>query len=115
MGVSRPKLYRLFQPDGGVMKLVQRTRLVRIRNMLADPARPRTRIADLAWRYGFASDKHFSQSFKAEFGHSPRETIEQSPRRSDEASLAPVAAAPRRALADPTFSEWIVKGNRRAA
>ncbi|CAB3966179.1 AraC family transcriptional regulator [Burkholderia aenigmatica] len=115
IGVSRPKLYRLFQPDGGVMKLVQRTRLVRIRNRLADPTRPRARISDLAWRYGFASDKHFSRSFKAEFGHSPRETIEQPPRHSDEASLAPVAAAPRRGPADATFSDWIVKGNRRAA
>ncbi|VWC55384.1 AraC family transcriptional regulator [Burkholderia lata] len=97
------------------MRLVQRTRLLCIRNMLADPTRPRTRIADLAWRYGFASDKHFSRSFKAEFGHSPRETIEQSPRHRGDASLAPVPAAPRRERADATFSDWIVKGNRRAA
>jgi AraC-like DNA-binding protein len=77
VGISRSKLYQLFAPLGGVMRVVQRQRLARIRAILADPARPRMRIAEIAWCHGFVSEKHFSRVFKAEFGHTPRETLER--------------------------------------
>jgi len=75
IAISRPRLYRLFEPDGGVMRWVQRRRLALIRNLLADPTREKLRISEVAWRYGFASDAHLSRSFKKEFGFSPRETL----------------------------------------
>ncbi len=80
VGISRSKLYQLFAPSGGVMRVVQRERLLRIREILADPARPKMRIAEIAWCHGFVSEKHFSRVFKAEFGHTPRETLERAQR-----------------------------------
>ncbi|WP_052119871.1 helix-turn-helix domain-containing protein [Inquilinus limosus] len=73
VGISRSKLYRLFEPTGGVMRLIQRKRLRRARQALANPLEPRARIGDVAWRHGFANEKHFSRLFKTEFGHSPSE------------------------------------------
>lgn len=35
------------------------------------------RYADIAWRHGFTDEKYFYRIFKAEFGHTPRETVEQ--------------------------------------
>ncbi|WP_323120272.1 helix-turn-helix domain-containing protein [Burkholderia alba] len=75
VGISRSKLYQLFEPSGGVMRVVQRQRLKRIRDILSDPSRPKMRIAEIAWCHGFVSEKHFSRVYKAEFGHTPRDTV----------------------------------------
>ncbi|WP_196485539.1 helix-turn-helix domain-containing protein [Burkholderia cepacia] len=108
VGLSRPRLYRLFEPDGGVMRWVQKRRLTLIRNLLADPARERIRIADVAWRYGFVSDTHLSRSFKKAFGFSPRETLAQVLLPADRSRLK--GASSRSGLV--TFSDWIA-GDRR--
>ncbi|VWC97083.1 helix-turn-helix domain-containing protein [Burkholderia contaminans] len=105
VGISRPRLYRFFDEDGGVMRVIQRKRLMRVRSILADPSRPKVRIADLAWRYGFLSDKHFSRIFKAEFGHSPRETMENELLQIDGLSRR----QPRHAQEQSTFSDWIAQ------
>ncbi|MBN3792048.1 AraC family transcriptional regulator [Burkholderia sp. Ac-20353] len=110
IGISRAKLYRLFEPAGGVMKLIQRKRLVHIRSILADPTRPKARIADIAWRHGFASDKHFSRSFKAEFGFSPRETIRQAFHQDDSRRLD----RPQPGSDQVKFSDWATRGARSA-
>lgn len=76
VGLSRAKLYQLFEGSGGVMRQIQRKRLRRAYQMLADPNRPQSHIAEVAWRHGFANEKYFFRLFKAEFGHTPRETLE---------------------------------------
>lgn len=77
VGISRAKLYQLFEGSGGVMRQIQRKRLQRIYHVLADLGRPRTRIAEIAWSHGFTDEKHFYRLFKAEFGHTPGETLER--------------------------------------
>jgi AraC-like DNA-binding protein len=76
VGLSRAKLYQLFEGSGGVMRQIQRKRLRRAYQMLADPNRPQPHIAEVAWRHGFSNEKYFFRLFKAEFGHTPGETLE---------------------------------------
>jgi AraC-like DNA-binding protein len=76
IGISRAKLYQLFEGSGGVMRQIQRKRLRRVYRVLADANRPKTRVAEIAWSHGFADEKHFYRLFKAEFGHTPSETLE---------------------------------------
>jgi AraC-like DNA-binding protein len=73
MAISRAKLYRLFEPSGGVAREIQRKRLLRARMRLLDPAAPRMRISEIAWEHGFVSESHFSRVFNKTFGCSPRE------------------------------------------
>ncbi|WP_322013125.1 helix-turn-helix domain-containing protein [Paraburkholderia sp. J12] len=76
IGVSRAKLYQLFEGEGGVMRLIQRKRLRRAYRVLSDPNRVPVRIKEIAWHHGFQDEKHFYRLFKTEFGHTPSETVE---------------------------------------
>jgi AraC-like DNA-binding protein len=75
IGLSRAKLYQLFEGSGGVMRQIQRKRLRRVYRLLANPNRAGARIAEIAWRHGFSNEKYFYRLFKAEFGHTPNETV----------------------------------------
>jgi AraC-like DNA-binding protein len=77
VGLSRARLYQLFEGDGGVMRQIKRKRLRRAYHMLADPMQSRIRVAELAWEHGFVDVKYFHRSFKAEFGHTPKETLQR--------------------------------------
>jgi AraC-like DNA-binding protein len=70
LGVSRSRLYRLFEPHGGVAQYIQSRRLEKIRAALLDPQDGR-RISDLAYTYGFVSAAHFSRCFRRQFGYAP--------------------------------------------
>jgi AraC-like DNA-binding protein len=70
LGVSRSRLYRLFEPHGGVAQYIQSRRLEKIRAALLDPQDGR-RISDLAYTYGFVSAAHFSRCFRRHFGYAP--------------------------------------------
>jgi AraC-like DNA-binding protein len=76
VGLSRAKLYQLFEGNGGVMRQIQRRRLRRAYQTLADPTRPHPHIAEIAWGHGFSNEKYFHRLFKTEFGHTPSETLE---------------------------------------
>ncbi len=75
IGISRSKLYRLFEESGGIARQIQRKRLLKIRSILEDPFAPRARIAEVAWRHGFTNEKRFSRAYKTEFGHTPSEAV----------------------------------------
>ncbi|MHC2086968.1 helix-turn-helix domain-containing protein [Methylobacterium sp.] len=71
MRVSRATLYRLFEPEGGVMHFVQGERLKAMRDALADPMETRT-LARLAEVFGFSSASQLSRSFRNRFGAPPQ-------------------------------------------
>ncbi|HYG85054.1 MAG TPA: helix-turn-helix domain-containing protein [Azospirillum sp.] len=71
-GVSRPTLYRLFEPMGGVAAYVLQRRLSRAVADLMNP-NERRRIVDIAHRWGFSSETAFSRAFRSAFGLSPRD------------------------------------------
>jgi AraC-like DNA-binding protein len=72
LGVSRSRLYRLFEPHGGVARYLQRQRMLAAHAVLADRADARS-IAQIAESFGFSDASGFSRGFKNEFGYSPSE------------------------------------------
>jgi AraC-like DNA-binding protein len=71
-GMSRATLYRLFEEEGGFATYVRERRLRRCRQMLADPARRRMSIAEIAAAHGFADAANFTRAFRRSIGLSPR-------------------------------------------
>ncbi|MFC0397181.1 AraC family transcriptional regulator [Paraburkholderia rhizosphaerae] len=103
IGISRSRLYRLFEPAGGVMRTVQNKRLLRARSALDSPVSHRSRVSDVAWRHGFVNEKHFSRLFKAKFGCTPGEMAAQS--RDNATARARGSSVP--AVGHSTFSAWM--------
>lgn len=71
LAVSRTRLYRLFEPVGGVNRYIQHRRLLDAHSALANPNEQR-RILEIAEQRCFDS-ADFSRAFKREFGYSPSE------------------------------------------
>jgi len=72
-GLSRATLYRRFEPLGGVTAYIQERRLRQAFRVLTGRAQAERRVADLAYRHGFASPAAFAKSFKQLFGMTPTE------------------------------------------
>ncbi|MEX6508124.1 helix-turn-helix domain-containing protein [Jiella sp. M17.18] len=72
IGVSRSSLYRLFEEAGGVATVIRESRLKAAARDLLQPD-PSLRIGDLAHRFCFSSDAHFSRTFRDAFGCTPSE------------------------------------------
>jgi AraC-like DNA-binding protein len=77
-GLSRAKLYRLFEDIGGVSNYIRRRRLAAASLYLASPAHKAWRISQIAFACGFSSEENFSRNFKTQFGLTPRDAREQS-------------------------------------
>ncbi|MGQ2903544.1 MAG: helix-turn-helix domain-containing protein [Neoaquamicrobium sediminum] len=71
-GISRRKLYYLFEPSGGLAGYIQGKRLHLVRAALSDPGQRRETVADIATRHGFLHYRSFSRAFERQFGISPR-------------------------------------------
>ncbi|MEU1879847.1 helix-turn-helix domain-containing protein [Streptosporangium sp. NPDC020072] len=70
--ISVRHLYHLFEEQGlTVAAWIRRCRLERCRHDLADPAQRSLPIHAIAARWGFASNAHFSRTFRAAYGLSP--------------------------------------------
>ena len=76
VGISRSQLYRLFSESGGVASHIRRLRLMKAKTEILSDRSSNARIADIAYRYGFASNAHFSRAFRQQFGHTPRESLD---------------------------------------
>jgi len=70
--VSRSRLYRLFEPTGGIYSYIRRHRLLQARDALANNTDMRS-IGEIAEQWGFVDPSAFSRAFKHEFGISPKE------------------------------------------
>lgn len=71
LAISRTRLYRLFEPVGGVNRYIQHRRLLDAHSALSNPNEER-RILEIAEQRCFDS-ADFSRAFKREFGYSPSE------------------------------------------
>ncbi len=70
-GVSVRTVNRVFNASGQTVgEVIRVRRLARAREELAESSRP---VSVIAHRWGFADPSHFTRSFKARYGSSPRE------------------------------------------
>jgi AraC-like DNA-binding protein len=72
VAMSRSALYRLLEPQGGVVRFIQRARLTAARDILRDPVGGAS-ISSIAEDFCFSSPGAFSRAFRLEFGCSPRD------------------------------------------
>nr|WP_223217331.1 helix-turn-helix domain-containing protein [Rhizobium cauense] len=72
LGISRTRLYHLFEPFGGVMHYIQHRRLLSAYAALTDP-NDRRLIFQIAEERGFSDGAEFGRAFKRAFGYSPSE------------------------------------------
>jgi AraC-like DNA-binding protein len=72
--LSRARLYRMFEPLGGVKSYIQQRRLMRAHQAISDPAFFHESITTLAERYGFMDKSAFSRAYRALYGVSPSES-----------------------------------------
>lgn len=70
IGVSRSRLYRIFEPIGGISSYVRRERLRKTRDALENSS-DRRPIFTIAEQWGFWDPSTYSRMFKKEFGVSP--------------------------------------------
>ncbi|RYE57837.1 MAG: AraC family transcriptional regulator [Rhizobiaceae bacterium] len=70
LGVSRSRLYRLFEASGGIVHYIQKRRLLAAHKVLADPSSGR-RIFEVAEDFCFNDAAEFSRAFRREFAYSP--------------------------------------------
>nr|WP_304363719.1 AraC family transcriptional regulator [Jiella sp. LLJ827] len=76
-GISRTKLYSLFEPLGGVTGYVRERRLRRALSALTEPRNQYRPIYEIAAGCGFTNESAFSRAFRQRFGFSPREARQQ--------------------------------------
>lgn len=72
LGISRSRLYRLFEELGGVVHYIRSRRLLDAHRALSSGADNR-KIVDIAAERDFLDPADFSRAFKREFGYSPTE------------------------------------------
>ncbi|PQZ48389.1 AraC family transcriptional regulator [Ochrobactrum sp. MYb15] len=71
--VSRSHLYRAFEPDGGVAKVIRDKRLDNAYRTLIKQRGQPVSLKDIAYRYGFHDSVQFTKAFKVRFGLSPKD------------------------------------------
>jgi acetamidase/formamidase/AraC-like DNA-binding protein len=77
-GISERYLQKLFEGvDDNFSHYVRERRLQRACADLANPAEGHRTISEIAYHYGFGDSAHFSRTFRARFGLSPREFRQQ--------------------------------------
>jgi acetamidase/formamidase/AraC-like DNA-binding protein len=92
-GISERYLQKLFEGvDDNFSHYVRERRLQRAWADLANPAEGHHTISEIAYRYGFGDSAHFSRTFRARFGLSPREFRQQE---ADRAAVAATAVGQR--------------------
>jgi len=70
--ISRARLYRIFEPVGGVSNYIRRERLLKTWDALCDSA-DASPIYSIAEKWGFMDPSTYSRTFRKEFGMSPKD------------------------------------------
>jgi AraC family transcriptional regulator, positive regulator of tynA and feaB len=63
----------LAEENTSIMRLVAARRLERCRKALEDPAQARRTVSEIAYGWGFSDMTHFSRTFRAAYGLTPRD------------------------------------------
>lgn len=92
--LSRARLYRILQPEGGVAHVIVRARTdAAFRDIRHTPEQPLQKVAE---RWGFSNVRQFQRAFRARFGFSPATLRQPQWRVRSDASIAacPAPASP---------------------
>lgn len=73
-GLSRSALYRLFEPEEGVLSYIRDRRLLAAMRLLMRPGAPPPRVSAVAFAVGFSDEKTFARAFRRRFGFAPSRT-----------------------------------------
>lgn len=92
-GVSRPTLYRQFEPLGGVIRYITERRLQTAFRIVTDPANAPPRISQLAYDFGFSSASAFGRAFREMFGLTPSEARNLAWRKVPDSKAPPALAS----------------------
>lgn len=72
-GISKRQLHRLFRDAGtSFSAYIRDLRLAQCRTDLTDPRCAALPVTEIAFRWGFSDSAHFSRSFRAAYGTTPR-------------------------------------------
>jgi AraC-like DNA-binding protein len=71
--ISRATLYRMFEPDGGLVRYLRERQLRHALEVIASPAQRHRKIVDIALQHGFTTESGFIRAFRRYFGLSPGE------------------------------------------
>ena len=113
-GISERYLQKLFEGTGdNFTHYVRERRLQRAWSDLANPAEAHHTISEIAYRYGFADSAHFSRTFRARFGLSPRDFRQQ--RTAASITTAGHRGWPQDALARPRHQRTMMAASEIAA
>ena len=69
--VTRPTLYRMFEPHGGIGKYILGRRLTGVFRDLSTPALAHRKVAEILRRWGFANHTAAGRAFRAAYGMTP--------------------------------------------
>ena len=84
--ISRARLYRILQPEGGVTHVIARARTdAAFRDIRHRPDQPLRKVAE---RWGFSNLRQFQRAFRARFGFSPATLRHPQWRVNSDASIA---------------------------
>lgn len=72
-GVSRSRLYKLFQYYDGVASYIRDRRLAHALTLLTVPAQQQRKIIDIALSVGFSGESSFIRAFRRRYGFTPSE------------------------------------------
>ncbi|MFK0682915.1 helix-turn-helix domain-containing protein [Ochrobactrum sp. BD67] len=74
--ISRSSLYRTFEAEGGVARIIRDKRLDRAYRILVDERGRHVSFKEIAYRCGFHDGAQFTKAFKNRFGMSPKDARE---------------------------------------
>ncbi len=79
--VSRSRLYRTFDTEGGIATIIREKRLDNAYRILVGERSRHVSFKEIAYRCGFHDGAQFTGAFKTRFGMSPKEARETKKRR----------------------------------
>ncbi|MCV6577254.1 MAG: helix-turn-helix domain-containing protein [Cohaesibacter sp.] len=99
VGISRSKLYSIFEREGGVGAYVKERRLRKAMAMLLRAEASSGSIMEIAYGLGFRNNSTFSRAFKQRYGQTPRD-IRQSKSHANYDAMIPASL-------DRRYESWL--------